>query len=37
MVLKQKKCYYMCIVRNTENGKFEFDNLFLETSKKKLY
>ena len=36
MVLKQKKCYYMCIVRNTENDKFEFDNLFLETAKKKL-
>ena len=28
----------MCIGRNTENYKFEFDNLFLENSKKeKLY
>ena len=26
----------MCIVRNTENDKFEYDNLFLETAKKKL-
>ena len=26
----------MCIVRNTENDKFEYDNLLLETAKKKL-
>ena len=26
MVLNQKKCHYMCIDRNTENGKFEFDD-----------
>ena len=33
MVLNQKKSHYMCISRNTENDKFEFDNLLLENSK----
>ena len=37
MVLIQKKCNFMCIGRNTKNDKFEFDNLLLENSKKKLY
>ena len=27
MVLNQKKCNYTCIGRNSENDKFEFDNL----------
>ena len=27
---------YMCIGRNTENGKFEFDNLLLENSKEEV-
>ena len=27
MVLNQKKCNYMCIDRNKENGKLEFDDL----------
>ena len=26
----------MCIGRNTENGKLEFDNLFLENSKEEV-
>ena len=37
MVLIRKKFHYMCIGRNTENDKFQFDNLLLENSKKKLY
>ena len=36
MVLNQKKCYYMRIGRNTENDKFEFDNLLLENSKEEV-
>ena len=36
MVLNQKKCHYMCIGRNTENDKFEFDNLLLENSKEEV-
>ena len=30
MVINQKKVPYMCIGRNSENDKLEFDNLFLE-------
>ena len=30
---KSNKCDHMCIGRNTENDKFEFDNLILENSK----
>ena len=33
MVLNQNKCNYMCIGKNTENAKFEFDNLLLKNSK----
>ena len=33
MALNQKICHYMWIDRNTENDKFEFDNLILENSK----
>ena len=33
MILKQKQCHYMCIDWNTENDKFEFDNLLLENSR----
>ena len=36
MVLKQKKCHYMCIGRNNENDKFESDNLILENSKEEV-
>ena len=36
MVLNQRKCYYMHIGRNTENDKFEFDNLLLENSKEEV-
>ena len=36
MVLNQKKCHYRCIGRNTENDKFEFDNLLLENSKEEV-
>ena len=36
MVLNQRKCYYMYIGRNTENDKFEFDNLLLENSKEEV-
>ena len=32
MVLDPGKCCYICIGRNTENGKFEFDNLCLENN-----
>ena len=28
IVLNQNKYHYMCIGRNNENGKFEFDNVF---------
>ena len=35
-VLNQKKCPYRCIGRNTENDKFEFDNLLLEYSKEEV-
>ena len=31
--IKLKKCHYMCIGRNTENEKFEFDKLLLENDK----
>ena len=34
--IKPKKCHYMCIGRNTENHKFEFDNLLLEKSKEEV-
>ena len=36
MVLKQKKCHYMCIGRNNKNDKFESDNLILENSKEEV-
>ena len=36
MVLNQKKYRYMCIGRNTENDKFEFNNLLLENSKEEV-
>ena len=36
MVLNQKKCHYMCIGKNTKNGKFGFDNLILENSKEEV-
>ena len=36
MVLNQKNCHYMCIARNTENDKFEFDNLLSENSKEEV-
>ena len=36
MVLNQKKCHYMCRGRNTENDKFEFDNLLLQNSNKEV-
>ena len=35
MVLN-RKCHYICISRNMENDKFEFDNLLLETSKEEI-
>ena len=28
--VKPKKCHYMCINRNTQNDKLEFDNWLLE-------
>ena len=31
--VKPKKCHYMCISRNSENDKLEFDNWLLENSK----
>ena len=37
MVLNQKKMsLHVCIGRNTENSKFEFDNLLLKNSKEKV-
>ena len=36
MVLNLKKCHYINIGRNTENDKFEFDNL-LKIAKTKFY
>ena len=36
MVLNQKKCHFICIGSNTENDKFEFDNLLLENSKEEV-
>ena len=36
MVLNQKEYHYMCVGRNTENDKFEFDNLLLGNSKEKV-
>ena len=34
--IKPKKCHCMCIGRNTENDKFELDNLLLESSKEEV-
>ena len=34
--IKPKTCHYMCIARNTENDKFEFDNLLSEKSKEEV-
>ena len=34
--IKPKKCRYICIGRNTENGKFEFDDLLKENSKEEV-
>ena len=34
--IKSKKCYYICIGSNTENSKFEFDNLISEKSKEEV-
>ena len=31
--VKPKKCHYMCISRNSQNDKLEFDNWLLENSK----
>ena len=38
MVLNQKCHYnhYMCIGRNTKNGKFEFDHLFFKNNKEEV-
>ena len=36
MLLNQKESHYMCIGRNNENEKFEFDNLLLENSKEEV-
>ena len=36
MVLNQKKYYYICTGRYTENGKFEFDHLCLANSKEEV-
>ena len=36
MVLNQTKCHYLSIGRNTEDNKFEFDNLLLENSKEEV-
>ena len=33
---KSNKCDHMCIGRNTENDKFEFDNLILENIKEEV-
>ena len=32
MVLNPKKCYYMCLGKNSNNDRFAFDNLCLENS-----
>ena len=34
--IKPKKCHYMCIGRNIENGKFQFDNLLFKNSKEEV-
>ena len=34
--IEPKKCHFMCIGRNTQNNKFEFDNLLLENSKEEV-
>ena len=34
--LKPKNCHYMCISRNTQNDKLEFDNWLLENRKEEV-
>lgn len=38
MVLNGDKCYYMCLGKNKENGKFYFDgNTYVNSEEEKYY